>query len=352
MRRRARRRRADVSPASKRVKRGQSGPRHAESYWRTAWRRFRRHRLAMAGGVVLLLLILSAIFAPWLSPYDYARQNRRNMFAAPELEGSTADIEPEKCERGRVLFWKCGMHPFGTDDLGRDILTRVMYGGRVSLLVGFSAALMSTMLGTLIGATAGYLGGATDAVASRFVDIMLSIPQLPLLLILAGLLANPEVRLAAMLSDLLGDAKSIVIIIVVIILLSWMSTARLVRGQILSLREFDYVEGARAVGAGRGRIIFRHLLPNVTSIVIVQATLMTGEAILIESGLSFLGLGIQPPAVSWGNMLSRAQGFLYYPNGVYIALFPGLFILLTVLCANFVGDGLRDALDPRYHQRN
>jgi len=322
-----------------------------ESYWRTAWRRFRRHRLAMTGGVVLLLLILGAIFAPWLSPYEYSRQNRRNMFSAPNLGISADQAVSERCARPRVLFWKCGVHPFGTDDLGRDILTRVLYGGRVSLLVGFSAALMSTLLGTLIGAIAGYLGGVTDAVASRFIDIMLSIPQLPLLLILAGLLANPEVRLAAMLSDLLGDARSIVIIIAVIILLSWMSTARLVRGQILSLREFDYVEGARAVGANRFRIIFRHLLPNVASVVIVQATLMTGEAILIESGLSFLGLGIQPPAVSWGNMLSRAQGFLYYPNGVYIALFPGLFILLTVLCANFLGDGLRDALDPRHHNR-
>ena len=327
------------------------GGKSAESYWRTAWRRFRRHRLAMVGGVVLVLLILGAIFAPWLSPYDYARQNRRNMFAPPSLSLPSEDTPADRCVRPKVLLWKCGVHPFGTDDLGRDILTRVLYGGRVSLLVGFSAAMISTLLGTLIGATAGYLGGVTDAVASRFVDIMLSIPQLPLLLILAGLLANPDVKLAAILSQTLGDAKSIVIIIVVIILLSWMSTARLVRGQVLSLRELDYVEGARAVGANRFRIIFRHLLPNVSSVVIVQATLMTGEAILIESGLSFLGLGIQPPAVSWGNMLSRAQGFLYYPNGVYIALFPGLFILLTVLCANFVGDGLRDALDPRYHKQ-
>jgi len=227
----------------------------------------------------------------------------------------------------------------------------VLQGGRVSLIVGFSAAFMSTLLGTLIGAMAGYWGGSLDALASRLIEIMLSIPQLPLLLILVGLLANPQVRFGAILTDLLGDSKSIVMIIVVIVLLSWMSTARLVRGQIIALRERDFVESARAVGVSRVRIVLRHLLPNVTSIIIVQATLMTGEAILIESGLSFLGLGIQPPAVSWGNMLSRAQGFLYYPNGVYIAFFPGLLILLTVLCANFVGDGLRDALDPRYHGR-
>ena len=243
------------------------------------------------------------------------------------------------------------MHPFGTDDLGRDILTRVLHGGRVSLLVGFTAAFASTLLGSLVGALAGYWGGFLDAVVSRFIEIMLSIPQLPLLLILVGLLANPEVKLATILGDLLGGSKSIVIIIVVIIALSWMSTARLVRGQVLSLRQREFVEAAKALGTPNGRIVFRHLLPNTVSVIIVQATLMTGEAILIESGLSFLGLGIQPPAVSWGNMLSRAQGFLYYPNGVYIAFFPGLFILLTVLCANFVGDGLRDALDPRHHGR-
>ena len=325
--------------------------RHGESYWRLAWRRFRRHRLALLGGTVLLILILSAILAPWLTPYEFSRQNRKNMFAAPSM---TVPDDPKlvgRCARPQVLWWHCGMHPFGTDDLGRDILARVLQGARVSLLVGFSAAFISTMLGSLIGAVAGYWGGFLDAVISRFIEIMLSIPQLPLLLILVGLLANPEVRLASILSEKLGDAKSIVVIIVVIIILSWMSTARLVRGQILSLRERDFVEAARAVGASGRRIVLRHLIPNVFSVIIVQGTLMTGEAILIESGLSFLGLGIQPPAVSWGNMLSRAQGFLYYPNGVYIAFFPGLFILLTVLCANFVGDGLRDALDPRYHGR-
>lgn len=325
--------------------------RPGESQWRYAWRSFRRHRLAMAAGVVLVILILGAIFAPWLTPYDYARQNRSNMFGSPSLRVAANAQTIDKCARPQVLWWRCGAHPFGTDDLGRDILTRVLHGGRVSLLVGFSAAFISTLLGSLIGAIAGYWGRAVDAFASRLIEIMLSIPQLPLLLILVALLANPGVRFGAMLTGVLGDSKNIVIIIVVIILLSWMSTARLVRGQIIALRERDFVEAARAIGASRVRIVFRHLLPNVASVIIVQATLMTGEAILIESGLSFLGLGIQPPAVSWGNMLSRAQGFLYYPNGVYTALFPGLFILLTVLCVNFVGDGLRDALDPRYHGR-
>ncbi len=324
-------------------------PPAAESYWRSVWRRFRRHRLAMFGAVVLLAFVLGAVLSPWLTPYSFSRQNRRNMFAPPSFSVPVDPALIGQCVRPQVLCWKCGMHPFGTDDLGRDILARVLHGGRVSLLVGFVAATVSTLLGTLIGAIAGYLGGALDAVIGRCIEIMLSIPQLPLLLILVGLLANPEVRLAALLSEALGDAKSIVIIIGVIIALSWMSTARLVRGQILSLREREFIEAAKGIGASRIRIILRHLLPNVASIVIVQATLMLGEAILIESGLSFLGLGIQPPAVSWGNMLSRAQGFLYYPNGVFIALFPGLFIFLTVLCANFLGDGLRDALDPRHY---
>lgn len=317
----------------------------------TTWRRFRRHRLALIGGGILAVLVLCAILSPWLSPYDFARQNRRARFSAPSLSVPSASASVPQCKRAAVLWWRCGMHPFGTDDLGRDILTRVLHGGRVSLLVGFAAGLASTLLGTIIGAAAGFGRRWLDASLSRFVDIMLSIPQLPLLLILAGLLANPEARFAAWLSQHLGDAKSIVIIIVVIVALSWMSTARLVRGQVLSLREREFVEAARALGLSRLRIVLRHVLPNTLSVIIVQATLMTGEAILIESGLSFLGLGIQPPAVSWGNMLSQAQEFLYYPNGVYAALFPGLFIFLTVLCANFVGDGLRDALDPRLRGR-
>ncbi len=325
--------------------------RDTESPARTTWRRFRRHRLALVGGVVLVVLVLCAALAPWLSPYDFARQNRRVRFSSPSFSVPIELQSLPQCRQPAVLWWRCGMHPFGTDDLGRDILTRVLHGGRVSLLVGFAAGLASTLLGTLIGALAGFSGRLVDTSVSRFVDIMLSIPQLPLLLILVGLLANPEVPMANWLSQTLGGAKSIVIIIAVIVILSWMSTARLVRGQVLSLKEREFVEAARALGISRLRIVLRHVLPSTLSVIIVQATLMTGEAILIESGLSFLGLGIQPPAVSWGNMLSRAQEFLYYPNGVYIALFPGLFIFLTVLCANFVGDGLRDALDPRLRGR-
>jgi len=321
------------------------------STWQLAWRRFRRHKLAMIGGSVIVLLILGAALAPWLTPYDTTDYNLQKLFHAPSLNVPQDPALAGPCIRPAVLIWHCGMHPFGTDDLGRDILTRVLHGGRVSLLVGFIAALGATLLGSLLGATAAYFGGRLDALISRFTDIMLSIPTFPLLLILTGLLANREVLLAAFLSEKLGAAKSIVIIIIVIVALSWMGTTRLVRGEVLSLREREFTEAARAIGASHTRIILRHLLPNAIHLVIVQATLMVGEAILIESGLSFLGLGIQPPAVSWGNMLSRAQEFFYYPNGIYIAVFPGLFIFLTVLCFNFVGDGLRDALDPRLKGR-
>ncbi len=328
-----------------------SNSKRTESVWGLTWRRFRRHRLALFGGTVLLVLGLGAALAPWISPYDFSRSNLRLRFSAPSLAVPADPRALPRCVRPNVLFWKCGVHPFGTDDLGRDILTRVLYGGRVSLLVGFVAGLASTLLGGILGAAITVIGGKLDSLFSRFVDTMLSIPQFPLLLILSGLLASREVGFAIWLSEALGAAKSIVIIIVVITALSWMGAFRLVRGEVLSLRERAFVEAGRAIGASRWRIIFRYLLPNAAHVMIVQATLMVGEAILIESGLSFLGLGIQPPAVSWGNMLSRAQEFLYYPNGIYVALFPGLFIFLTVLCFNFVGDGLRDALDPRFGHR-
>jgi peptide/nickel transport system permease protein len=333
------------------------------STWQLVWRRFRRHKLAILGTSVVLLFILLAIFAPWLSPYDFTYQNRHLLLRqCGELPagqiGSPRPCAPSfaipqdpqlvgECVRPAVLFWPCGVHPFGTDDLGRDLLTRVLHGGRISLTVGFVAALVATLLGTLLGGIAAYFGGPLDAVLSRFTDMMLSVPTLPLLLILTGLLASRDVPLTDYLGQVFGSSKSVFVIIVVIVVLSWMSTARLVRGEVLSLRERDFTEAAHSIGASHARIILRHMLPNAIAVVIVQATLQVGDAILTESGLSFLGLGIQPPAVSWGNMLAGAQDFVFTPNGIYMAFFPGLFIFLTVLCFNFLGDGLRDALDPR-----
>lgn len=321
------------------------------SSWQLAWRRFRRHKLAIIGSAVVFLLVIAAIAAPWITPYDFASINLnvwdKYKFTPPFWSVPADPTLADSCVRPAVLFWECGFHPFGTDDLGRDTLTRVLHGGRVSLLVGFIAALATTLLGSLLGALAAYLGGRVDAFISRFIDVMLSIPTFPLLLILSGLLAVQKSGFASLADTLLGPSKSIFVIITTIIVLSWMGTARLVRGEVLSLREREFTEAARAVGSSHLRIILHHLLPNAMAVIIVQATLMVGEAILIESGLSYLGLGIQPPAVSWGNMLSQAQEFFIYPNGFYSAIFPGLFIFLTVLCFNLVGDGLRDALDPR-----
>jgi len=311
-----------------------------------AWRRLSRHKVALLGGTVVLVFALLVTLAPWISPYDFRDQNRLLRFSSPTLALSSS-LSTEKCLTPSTVVWECGIHPFGTDQLGRDILTRVLYGGRVSLLVGFVGALLSTILGSILGAFAAYIGGVVDMVISRLIDIMLSMPQIPLLLILSALLSNRQVALGQVLDEWLGSSKSIFIIITVFISFYWMATARLVRGEVLSLKQREFSDAARALGGSHWRIVLRHLLPNAMAVIIVQFSLMMGEAILVESGLSFLGLGIQPPAVSWGNMLSGAQGFLFRTNGIWLAVFPGLFIFLTVLFFNLMGDGLRDALDPR-----
>lgn len=313
------------------------------------FRRFLRHRLALGGAFFLLFLGLSAMLSPWITPYGPSRQNRAHAFTAPSI--SVVEGLDDPCVRPAVLFWRCGAHPFGADDLGRDIVTRVLSGARVSLLVGLIAGGLTTALGTLVGAFGGYAGGWIDAVICWIMDFILSIPQLPLVLILIGLLSSQQSVLAGVLDRLFGNYQSASLVIFVIVLLSWPVSARLVRSQILSLREEAFVEAARSIGASQRRILFQHILPNVAAIVIVQGTLAMGYAILTESALSFLGLGVQPPAVSWGNMLSQAQAFLYYPNGIYMAVFPGTAILLTVLSVNFLGDGLREALDPRQYQK-
>lgn len=321
--------------------------RDSTSAWGMAWRRFRRHKVALVGGTMIFLFVMAAIFAPFITPYDFTKLQLTQRFQAPGLESSTG----AQCVRDSVLLWECGVHPFGTDDLGRDLLTRVFHGGRVSLLVGFVAATLAILIGTMVGATAAYSGGMIDSAISRLIDIMLSLPVFPLLLILTGLLIGRDLPFGQWLETTFGTAKSVVVIISVIVLFNWMATARLVRGEILSLKQREFADAARALGGSHFRIISRHLLPNAMAVVIVQLTLMMGEAILIESGLSFLGLGINPPEVSWGNMLSKAQGFFFFPNGIYTAVFPGLFIFLSVLCFNLLGDGLRDALDPRSIQK-
>lgn len=275
--------------------------------WRIAFERFRGHRPAVAGLVVLVILAALAAFAPFVSPYDAESPHLLDIFDPPSLA-----------------------HPMGTDGLGRDLATRILYGGRVSLSVGLLAVAVAISVGTLVGMVSGYYGRWADTVLMRFVDLMYSIPSL-FLLILLGVYFH---------------GLSVIAIVVVLGLLRWMTTARLVRAQFLSLKEREFVEAARAVGARDGRIIVRHILPNTLAPIIVTATLGVAGAIIAESTLSFLGLGIQPPTPSWGNMLKDAtQDMQMAP---WTAIYPGLFIFFAVVSINFIGDGLRDALDPRH----
>jgi peptide/nickel transport system permease protein len=290
--------------------------RPARSLWRDAWYQFRRHRLAMAGLVVLALLVLLTLVGPFLYPIPYDKLDVANGLLSPSLD-----------------------HPFGTDDLGHDLLARALWGGRVSIAVGITAVLIAITLGTFVGAISGFFGGRLDQVLMRLTDMFLSLPQLPLLLLTIYLFRDT-------LRQTVGPETGIFILIVVIIgLLTWMPTARLVRAAFLSLKQKEFVEAARSIGAPDARIIWVHILPNVLSPVLVAATVGVGAAIITESALSFLGLGFPPDVPTWGRMLYDAQNFL--DIAPYWAIFPGLLIFLTVLSINYMGDGLRDALDPR-----
>lgn len=287
----------------------------------TVWKRFRKHKLAMAGAVVLLLMVLIAIFAHQLAPYDPN--------GIDEVHWQGNPLPP--CFQDAL---HCGNHSLGTDENGRDLLSRLMFGARISLTVGVAAVIMELFIGTLLGAVAGYYGGWIDYFIMRLTDVFLSIPLLPLLLTLTGIVAASSSKAS------LGFG----VIVVIIGGLSWPGVARLVRASYLSLREREYTEAARALGNGDGRIMLRHLLPNAIAPIIVQATLDVANVIVLESTLSFLGFGIQPPTASWGNMLANAESNLEI--AWWAAVFPGLCILLTVLAINYIGDGLRDALDP------
>jgi peptide/nickel transport system permease protein len=281
-----------------------------------AWQRFRRDKLALAGTAVLILLIVVALSAPILSRYV-------TRYTPEQIElGATLKSPGYQGSDGSAVHW------LGTDELGRDVLTRAIYGGRVSLYVSLLTVLISLTLGTVVGAIAGFYGSWVDNVLMRLVDIMLSIPGL-FLLILISVVFRPGVTGLAF----------------VIASLSWMGTSRLVRGEFLALKARDFVDAARVVGAKNSRIIFRHILPNATSPIIVSATLALGGVILTEAALSFLALGVQPPTPSWGNMLTNAQQYLY--RAPHLIVIPGFFIFVTVLSGNLMGNGLRDALDPK-----
>ncbi len=268
----------------------------------------RRNWLAFGGGLLVLAVFIVAIFAPFISPYDPSAIDIKNILVGPSAS-----------------------HPFGTDDLGRDVLSRMIWGSRVSLEVGFVAIGIATIIGILLGAAAGYYGGYLDSAIMRFVDIMLSIPTIFLVLAVIAILE-----------------PSIINIMIVIGLTSWMEPARLVRAEFISLKEREFVTAARALGANDRRIIFRHILPNGLSPILVSATMGIGGAVLVESALSFLGLGVQPPTPSWGSLLSSGKDNIEI--AWWLSAFPGLAILITVLGYNLLGEGIRDALDPRQRE--
>lgn len=269
--------------------------------------KFFQNKLAVIGLFLLSIIIFACFAAPLIAPHDPDFQNLRNRLAPPGAE-----------------FW------LGTDHLGRDIFSRILFGGQVSLTVGFIAMAGAVTIGTTVGATAGYFGGKVDAFLMRLVDVIISFPNIFLLITLVAVLE-----------------PSIDKLILVFALLSWTGTARLVRGEFLTLKKREFVLAARTIGMSNTRIIFGQILPSAMGPVIVAATLAVGGFILAESTLSFLGLGVQPPTATWGNMLTYSQSVTIFRNAVWYPTFPGLMILITVLCFNFIGDGLRDALDPR-----
>lgn len=281
--------------------------RKPESLGKIAFNKFINNKLAVLGSIAIFIIVTTALAAPLIASHEPETQNLMNQLAPPSAE-----------------------HILGTDDLGRDTLSRLLHGSRVSLAVSFSAVVGIILIGTVVGALAGYFGGVVDSILMRFVDLIIAFPQIFLLITLIVVLE-----------------PSLTTLILVFALFSWTGTARLVRGEFLSLRSREYVLAAKTMGVRTWKIIFSHILPNAIGPVIVSATLQIGYVILAESTLSYLGLGVQPPTASWGNMLQNAQDYNIMLNAWWYPLFPGVMILITILSFNFVGDGLRDALDPR-----
>ncbi len=288
--------------------------------WQLGWLRFRRHKMAVFGGIILILLFVFSFGGAFLYTEKFANFN----------------------DTSQRLQSPSGVHPFGTDSIGRDILARTIYGGQISLFIGFVAVLIETILGILVGALAGYYGGAVDAILMRITEALLNIPTIFLLLVMAKFFGGkiPDIHI--------GDrafSGSVIVIVVIIGATSWMYLARIVRAEFLSWKEREFILAARATGTSNLEIIFYHILPNTIAPVIVSSTLSVANAILSESYISFLGLGVQEPTATWGNMLDKSAKYL--DTSPWLWFFPGMLILLTTLAINFLGDGLRDALDPR-----
>jgi len=292
-----------------------------ESFTRIVWNRFRKHKLAVVSMIVLAVIILACTFAPWIAPYNPVQSQK-------DENGTIIKNSPPTSE-----FW------MGTDAIGRDVFSRLLYAGRISLLIAFVVTLCAESLGAFIGAMSGYFGGRVDDIIQRTVEFLLTLPLLPMLLAFSALLRGIKITF------LPAEWSSAFIIAVILIIFGWMPSSRLMRGMVLSLRNQEFTEAARAMGLGSFGIITRHMIPNALAPIIVSATLSLGGVIILESALSFLGFGIQPPIPTWGNMLAEYQSDMWtQPAKVF---YPGLAIFIVNLSFNYMGDGLRDALDPR-----
>ena len=292
-----------------------------ESPWKITWQRFRKHKLALAGIVTILLIALACFLAPWVAPFDPIND------IAKDENGQTLKNDPPSLN-----------HLMGTDDIGRDVFSRLLYAGRISLLTAFIVTFFSVLIGVFIGVLSGYYGGWMDVAIQRFVEFILSVPLLALLLAISALLRGITIP------GLPREWSSVVIVTIILIVFYWTGSSNLVRGQVLSLRNQEFVEAARALGLNDLGVILRHMIPNTMVPIIISATLSLGTVIVIESTLSFLGFGIQPPVPTWGNMLNEYSNEMWtQPAKVF---YPGLAIFVCVLSFNYIGDGLRDAMDP------
>lgn len=292
-----------------------------QSLWKVTWKRFRRHKLAVGGMVVIVIVTLACALAPIVAPYNPTALNKNE-------QGQILRNDPPS-----------GAHIMGTDAIGRDVFSRLLYAGRISLLIAFVVTITAETIGAIVGAISGYYGGWVDEVIQRFVEFLITLPLLPLLLAFSALFRGISIP------GLPSEWSSAVIIALILIIFGWMGSSRLMRGMVLSLRNQEFTEAARAMGLGHFGIILRHMIPNAMAPIIVSATLSLGGVIILESALSFLGFGIQPPIPTWGNMLNEYQGDMWtQPAKVF---YPGLSIFIVNLAFNYMGDAMRDALDPR-----
>lgn len=302
---------ADVMPITKNTN---SPAKAVDSPWKTAWRRFTKNRLAVIGFILIVFMFIFCFLGPLFSPYNLFDYNSKLKNLAPSS-----------------TYW------LGTDKLGRDMLLRVMLAGRISLLVGLVATLITVIIGATLGALAGFYGKFVDTIIMRVADVFMALPSLPILIILGAVLSDLKVH----------PNIRIYYLMVIIGILNWTTLARLVRGQILTLREQEFMQATEALGLKDTRKIFKHLLPNTVPVIIVTATLSVAGAILSESALSFLGIGVVPPTPSWGNMISAANNLIDFRKRPWLWIPPGTCILITTVAINLIGDGLRDALDPK-----